>query len=278
MFALRIFLILLLAFTYAIGSQSKITEAEGYACLNEDRTKKQVEEIALNEAKRNAIEHVATYIQSETEIKNFQLKKDLITAYSKAQINILQLQGRWDNNPPKIGDCYRVWIKADVIPDEKLTKKSLENLDDPSAPLKIQVWTDKKEYITGDKIKIYIKGNKPFYSRILYTQSDGSIVQILPNLHRKDNYFQGGIVYEIPSGSDKFDLEVAPPFGEESITVYASTNPLGEIQLKPAESVYKVLSTSKEINDKTRGVKITEGSKNKVAEFYETTLSIKTGK
>ena len=54
------------------------------------------------------------------------------------------------------------------------------------------------------------------------------MVQILPNPYRNENYFQGGAVYEIPSGNDRFDLEISPPFGKENITVYASTSPLGQ--------------------------------------------------
>jgi hypothetical protein len=33
----------------------------------------------------------------------------------------------------------------------------------------------------------------------------------------KATLFQGGTVYAIPSGNDKFDLEISPPFREEYI-------------------------------------------------------------
>jgi hypothetical protein len=68
-----------------------------------------------------------------------------------------------------------------------------------------------------EKVKIFFKGNKPFFATVLYRDADGNIIQILPNPFRKDNYFQGGVIYETPSGNDKFDLEVAQPFGEESV-------------------------------------------------------------
>ena len=71
-----------------------------------------------------------------------------------------------------------------------------------------------------------MKGNKPFYVRVVYEDADGSILQLLPNPYRQDNYFNGGVVYEIPSGNDRFELEVSPPFGEENIVVYA---PAGHI-------------------------------------------------
>ena len=50
----------------------------------------------------------------------------------------------------------------------------------------------------------------------------GQYSAALPNPHRSDNYFNGGVVYEVPSGNDHFILEVSPPFGKGTILVYAS--------------------------------------------------------
>lgn len=256
--------------------QSSITESEGYACMGEDRTKRQTEETALQDAKKKAIEQVSTYIQSETQVKDFELQKDIVNAYANATVKILSLTGRWDSEPPKVGDCYRINIKAEVIPDELAIRKISEtkDLDDPSLPLKAKIWTEKKEFKKGEKIKIYFKGNKPFYARIIYKQADGNLIQILPNPYREDNYFQGGVVYEIPSGPDRFELEVTPPFGEEDIILYASTASLGSIDLEKAESVYLV--KSKDLSEKTRGIKIVGKSEYKAGEFFEEKLKINT--
>lgn len=256
--------------------QSSITESEGYACMGEDRTKRQTEETALQDAKKKAIEQVSTYIQAETQVKDFELQKDIVNAFANATVKILSASGKWDSEPPKIGDCYRIRIKAEVIPDEFAMKRILEtkDLDDPSLPLKVKVWTEKKEFKKGEKIKIYFKGNKPFYARIIYKQVDGSLIQILPNPYREDNYFQGGVVYEIPSGPDRFELEVTPPFGEEDIILYASTSQLGNLDLEKAESVYLV--KSKDLSEKTRGIKIVSKGEHKAGEFFEEKLKIQT--
>lgn len=272
-------LILILLFTsYLYGAQSAITESEGYACMGEDRTKRQTEEIALQDAKRNAIEKVSTYIQSETQVKNFALQKDIVNAYANARVRIIESQARWDSEPPKVGDCYRLKIKAEVIPDEEAMKRlsQVKELDDPSAPLKVKLWIDKKAYKEGERIKIYLKGNKPFYARILYRQADGTLVQILPNPYRKDNYFQGGVIYEIPSGPDRFELEVSPPFGEEDIILYASTEELGEIELEESGGVYTVKTVSRAIGEKTRGIKIVGKGKSIAGEFVEENVKVKT--
>jgi hypothetical protein len=169
-----------------------------------------------------------------------------------------------------------------VVPDEKAmakVSKGTEMSDDPSAPLHVQVWTDKKEYRQSEKIKVYLKGNKPFYARILHKDAQGGFLQLLPNPYREDNYFQGGVVYEFPSGKDRFHLEVIPPFGEEGIVVYAGTNPLGEIDLKAAGTVYEVKTRQQDIGIKTRAIKISpkEGSKGSGAsEFFEGKVPLKT--
>ncbi|WP_353686247.1 DUF4384 domain-containing protein [Thermodesulfovibrio sp. 3462-1] len=271
-------LILSLIFvSYLYGAQSTITESEGYACMGEDRTKRQTEETALQDAKRKAIEQVSTYIQSETQVKDFELQKDIVNAYANAKVRVISAQAKWDSEPPKVGDCYRIKIKAEVIPDEEAMKRisQAKEIDDPLAPLKVRLWTEKKEYKAGERIKLYLKGNKPFYARVLYRQADGTVVQILPNPYRKDNYFQGGVVYEIPSGPDRFELETTPPFGEESFIVYASTGELGNIELEETGSVYKVRTSLNDAGDKTRGINIVEKGRVKSAEFVEEKVNIK---
>ncbi len=278
---LKIFVSVILSLffiTNLYAGESLITESEGYACMGEDRTKRQTEETALQDAKRKAIEQVSTYIQSETQVKDLELQKDIVNAYANAKVRVLEQRGIWDSEPPKIGDCYRIKIKAEVIPDESAMKRLSEarELDDPSLPLKVQVWTDKKEYRSGEKIKVYLKGNKPFYARVLYKQADGGLIQILPNPYRKENYFQGGVIYEIPSGPDRFELEVTPPFGEETIIVYASTGEPDSIELEPAGGVYRVKTGLEDYSEKSRGIKITGKGQAKASEFYEAGLSIKT--
>ncbi|MDO9287155.1 MAG: DUF4384 domain-containing protein [Thermodesulfovibrionales bacterium] len=267
------------------AAQSTITEAEGYACMGEDKSKKQTEQTALADAKKKAIEQVSTYIKSETHVKNFELEKDLTSAYSNAAVKVIQeIEKGWYKDS-SAGDCYKIKIKAEVIPDEKAIEKiskSSQTADDPSAPLSINVWTDKKEYKTGEKIKIYIKGNKPFYARVVYKDAGGNMVQLLPNPYRNDNYFNGGVVYEIPSGNDRFELDVSPPFGKENITVYSSTLPVGDINLKAEGGVYQITTKAKDIGSRTRGVALKEKGTDEgqkiPAEFSETDAVLKTEK
>lgn len=269
---------LLVSTLYA--SQSTITETEGYACMGDDKSKKQTEQAAMADAKRKAVEQTITYIKSETQVKNFELEKDIVDAYSRANVKVLETKTSGWYKDAQIGDCYKVIIKAEVIPDEKAMKEiKKDDVDNPSTPLTVNLWTDKKEYKKDEKIKIYIKGNKPFYARVLYKDAKGEMLQLLPNPYRNDNYFNGGTVYEIPSGNDRFELEVEPPFGKEDIIVYASTSPLGDINLEQAGGVYQVKTKTRSIGKMTRGVKLKEktGDKESLAsEFFEDKIIVKT--
>ena len=264
------------------AAQSTITEADGSACMGEDRSKKQTENLAFEDAKRKAVEYTLTYLKSETVVNKYELQKDLIEAYSNAAIKIIQeMEKKWYKDE-SLGDCFKVKIKAEVIPDEKAIEnisKNKQMTDDPSAPLSIKLWADKKEYKGSDKIKVYVRGNKPFYARVVYKDAGGNMVQLLPNPHRGSNYFNGGTIYELPSGEDKFELEVTPPFGEEDIIVYASTSPLGDIKLEADGEIYQVMTNAEDIGDKTRGVKIKEKAGGKgisASEFFEDKVVVKT--
>jgi hypothetical protein len=262
------------------AAQSAITEAEGYSCAGDDKSRKQTELSAMSEAKRTAVENAVSYIKSETKIKDYQVEKDIVEAYSNATVKVIEVKERKWYKDENSGDCYRIKIKAEIIPDEKTLSSLAANqtTDDPAMPLNVKIWTDKKQYKNKEQIKIFLKGNKPFYARVLYVNVKGESIQLLPNPSRSDNYFNGGVIYEIPSGNDRFELEVNPPFGEEKIIVYASSTELGKINVQAAGDVYEVKTNSKDVGVKTRGIQLKEKSPgSKPAEsFFESKVTIKT--
>ena len=276
-------LVLLFIVSSAHASQSSIIEADGMACMGYDKSRKQTEDEALANAKKRAVDFAATYIKSESRVKDFELEKDLVEAYSRATVKVLEEKKFWIKDP-SLGECCQVKIKAEVIPEDAVMErisKEKGRMEDPSAPLHVEVWGDKKTYKESEHVKIYIKGNKPFHARVVCRMSDGQVLQLLPNPYRQDNYFNGGVVYELPSAEDKFQMEVTPPFGQENIIVYASTAPLGEVNLEAAGGVYKINTEPEKIGTRTRGVALKEKKPEqaaKPAEFSETQFIFKTAK
>ena len=263
---------------------STITETEGYACMGEDKSRKQTRHEAVTDAKRKAAESAKTYIKSETKVKDFQLQKDIMDAYARANVRVIDMKELGWYKDELSGECFKVWIKAEVIPDKEAIARITEHkalLDGPNAPLTLKLWTDRKKYQIGERIKIYLKGSKPFYAKIVYQDAAGRLIQLMPNPFRSNNYFNGGVIYEIPSGRDRFELEVRLPIGEEKITLYASTTQLGDLDLTPAGGVYTVQTRSMEVGMKTRGVKIIEkkdGPPGNPVEFSEAKVMVSTVK
>jgi len=276
-----IILCLLVYSTNLYAIQSTITETGGYSCAGEDKSRKQTEQDALTEAKRLAVENALAYIKSETKVKNYQVENDVVQAYSNATVKVIEIKERKWYKDERSGDCYKVKFKAEIIPDEKaineLAQKK-EFADDPTLPLTVKMWTEKNEYKGKEKIKIFLKGNKPFFARVLYTNVQGESLQILPNRYRQDNYFNGGVIYEIPSGNDPFDLEVTPPFGDEKIIIYASSTELGKINVKPAGVFYKIKTKADDVGVSTRGLQLKEktGTVSPAEAFYEGKVIVKT--
>ena len=260
------------------AAQSVIIDTTGYACMGDDRSRKETEHAAIDDAQRNAGETALTYIKSETNVNDGVLEKDLLSTYVNAKVKMLQeLKKEWYQDPAS-GDCCRVRLKMEVTPDAEAmanlsASKKQAMLDNPAAPLAVKIWTDKARYLAGEKIRIFIKGNRPFYGKVIYKDVGGNLTQLLPNPYRNNNYFNGGTVYELPAGDDRYALEVCPPFGTETVTLYASTSPLGELYIAPQSGVYTVRTNASDVPAGVRGIKFVdkeaEGKMPAAAEFAE---------
>ncbi len=279
--------VLITATSSLYAGQSVIIDSDGYACMGDDKSRKETESAAVQEARRLAGEAALTYIQTETEVSDGLLEKDLITAYTNAQVKLIkELLKEWVDDPMS-GRCYRVKLKLEVLPDEKTIGERTEQnnrkmLDDPGAPLTVKVWTAQPDYKAKENIKVFLKGNRPFFGKLVYLDAGGNRIQLLPNPYRQDNYFNGGTVYEVPTGLDRFSLQVCPPFGAEELILYASTSPLGELDKKAAGGVYAIQTETKNLSRGVRGIQILtdeDDNKNKaseVAEFAENGCKITT--
>ena len=155
--------------------RSIIRDVDGYAHLSENMTLAQTRAAAFATAKRQALEMAKTHIKSKTMVEDFELKYDLIWSEAEGAVSILEQRdhGIEDNTR------YHVWIKAEVEYDLKQKGQSDPEQDmDPGLPLKVKVWTSKKEYKEGDNVEIFIQGNRDFYARVVDNTSDGNIIQL----------------------------------------------------------------------------------------------------
>jgi len=250
-----------------LAVESMIVVESGQACQREvgqaEKNAWKIEQEARNNAKQTAAARVATRIKSTissdvVEVKNagkaeaYKIGQVLHSAYVNANVKELaDLESAWSVDAQR-GRCFNIRLRLEVIPQaEALASVSAAMLEDPTLPLNVRLWSDRSKpnerviYRQGELMRLYLRGNKPFYARVLYHLADGQTIQLLPNLHRKGHYFLGGITYVIPSGEDDFDLKIEAPFGAERITVYASEQPLAALNHHTAGSVFVIEPTNK---------------------------------
>ncbi len=112
-------LILIVAASPCLAS-IKVFEREYTYQASEADSKLSSRTVSLAEVKRLLLEELGTYLESVTEVKNFRLTKDQITALTAGIVRVEVLDERWD------GKTY--WLKARVAADPDEVAKSLDSL------------------------------------------------------------------------------------------------------------------------------------------------------
>jgi len=248
---------------------STIAEAYGYAAKQNNQSVDIIRELALNNAKRNILEKTMTHIKSYSRVENYVLEYDLVESESEGFLRIIEKK---DLGYTEV-NIYSVWIKAEVIyifNRENISQNTEQSIIEP---LSIRMWTEKEIYTIKEKVKVFLLPNKNCYVKVIYNDADGNVLQIFPNQHKKDNYFKANILYQIPDDSAPYEFTVSSPIGEEKITVFASTSPLGSSQVDHfGPDFYKIEGNEQEYSFKTRGVKITD--KEVPSEFFQQSCKI----
>ncbi|MBF0357334.1 MAG: DUF4384 domain-containing protein [Magnetococcales bacterium] len=265
--------------------RSLIRASDGFAYLGEDMTIKQARRAAELDAKRAVLEGVSTYIESKSQVTDGMLDFDVIKSEAGGEVSVLEHKDYGLEN-----GRYHYWIKAEVkygMKPKKVVAAASSNSSlwsSSNAPLTVRVWSDHKVFKDGDMMVLFLEGNRDFYARVVDYMSDGSIVQLLPNTHRQDNFFKGGMVHKIPDydKGDQFEMEIGPPYGTDRIVVYASNSPLGSVPTDDIGNGMRLYQgTQEQMSKKSRGVSIkaAKGGGKAVdenVEFIETVWEIDT--
>jgi hypothetical protein len=259
--------------------RSCIQAVDGYAYLAEKLTLSDMRQAAIANAKEQALSNARTYITSKTEVENFILKSDLVQLQAEGSVVVLELQdlGIEDNSR------YRVRIKAEVFYEVATPQTAQTKGPAPAGDtLNVRVWTNQNSYRAGEKIIINLQGNRDFYARIVNLSPDGTITQLLPNSIRGEAFFKGNTVYTIPGQGDQFDLTVSPPFGKETVIVYAGLVELGPVKMQAAPGGLSTFSGDQATLAKaTRAITVTpaagaSASLPAITDFYEARLQLDT--
>lgn len=116
--------------------------------------------------------------------------------------------------------AYRVYsgerAPADVFDNVRIVPPPM------GGNLQVRVRTDRARYHVGDKLNVTFGVNRDAYVFIFDTDSHGITHQIFPNYYDEQNFLRAGKTYFIPDRT--YDLEVAPPSGNDTLTIVAVQN------------------------------------------------------
>lgn len=214
---------------------SKTLEAKGTACtgasISWEQGREKAQNDAVERAKQDALSRTVTMVSSYN--KNVDSVGVQNVKQSLSLGNVQTLADPVYSAPvsePERGFCTTATITAMVLVDKKLLADLMAGpsfTEDPNAPLNVRVWTDKKEYHHGEKIKIKVMTNKDFYLDLMYVDAGNKKIKLLPNQYCADNRFKGVQVHDIPLDSKEFEIEVdclEGKCGEEMIIATVSTH------------------------------------------------------
>ncbi len=113
-----IFISILSSTSVFAGTRTFIKEYTYQASEDDSRNSSRV--IALREVKRLLLEELGTYLESETEVKNYQLTRDQITTLTAGIVQTEIIEEKWD------GRSY--WLKSKITADTDKVAQSIDKL------------------------------------------------------------------------------------------------------------------------------------------------------
>jgi hypothetical protein len=117
--------------------------------------------------------------------------------------------------------------------------------DDHGSSINIEVTThlgDKQTFREGDRLSFLVTLDQDAYLLMIYEDAAHNLIQVIPNEHRDNNYFESGLFIAVPGGKDPFRFVVKRPFGQETLWVFASDKPFPTLQGKSLANGLKQLS------------------------------------
>jgi tetratricopeptide (TPR) repeat protein len=143
-------LVLILSFVFltnTVSAETKtfIKEYTHYAGDEDSRNSCRI--ISLREVKRLLLEELGTYLESITEVKNFQLTKDQITTLTAGIVGTEVIEDKWD------GKAY--WLKAKITANPQDVIKSIDSLRNDRAKVKeLEELRKKSEDLLKENVRL----------------------------------------------------------------------------------------------------------------------------
>jgi hypothetical protein len=122
-------------------------------------------------------------------------------------------------------------------------------------PFNLSVTThlgDKQSFREGDLVSFYVNLDRDAYLTIVYQDAGGQLSVLLPNTLHPENFFHAGLFIPIPNEQNPFQFRITPPFGKETLWVFASDKLLFNASSDESPLTGSISSVRSTINQRCR--------------------------
>ncbi len=96
---------------------------------------------------------------------------------------------------------------------------------DRLSPIGVEITThlgDQQTFRENDLVSFLLTLEYDAYVTAIYVDAENRLVQLIPNKNQPDNFFEASLFIPIPSQDAGYTFRVQPPFGTETLWVFAS--------------------------------------------------------
>jgi TolB-like protein len=135
----------------------------------------------------------------------------------------------------------RVKFKKDKEQERILLTKKMETEPIRDGEIKVELWSDKPVYKTGEIMTLHFKTNRDCYVTLVDVGTSGKVHILYPNRFSGGSKVLAGKVYSIPGRDDGYAITVLGPQGTEVVRAIATLTPIAmtEIDFSKEGGVFK---------------------------------------
>ena len=150
-------------------------------------------------------------------------------------------------------DVFTIYAQHVTVEKQIKVEEKVENLQDiknPKAEFKVELWTNKDTYKVGKEIVFYFRTNKDYRLTLINVGTSGKTQIIFPNKYYKDELVKAGKVYCVPPEEARWFFKAEGPAGIELVKAIATLEKVALVDkedLKPAGEVQEVKKSQSEL-------------------------------
>ena len=106
---------------------------------------------------------------------------------------------------------------------------------------------DKQTFKEDDRLSFLVSLDRDAYLLMIYEDAAHNLIQVIPNRYRDSNHYQAGLFVSVPNREEPFRFVVTPPFGKETLWVFAADKPFPTLQGVTFDNGLKKLTEARSV-------------------------------